>query len=236
VWWGVAPAVAAATGREVFAVDWPGMGYSETWPGGATPRHKADQIVAMLDHWGIERAALVGMDMGGQPALVCAARHPDRIERVAVLNSLLFGDLATSWEIEILRKYGWNRWLIRKLPGLVFERAVRTSIPRDYRLPPELRADFRTAFMRPEVGQYVSKMCAGYQGKLPDLPADYAAITCPTAIIWGAQDKHFPPAHGERLAALLPHATLTVLPGHHWLPLHAPAAVAAALIPSLTTA
>ena len=66
---------------EVIAFDWPGMGESDPWPGAVAPEHMAARVVALLDHWGIERASLVGHDMGGQPALACAARHPDRVER-----------------------------------------------------------------------------------------------------------------------------------------------------------
>ena len=64
---------------EVIAFDWPGMGYSELWPGGTTPFHMAERLHKILDELEIERASLVGMDMGGQPALVFAANYPERI-------------------------------------------------------------------------------------------------------------------------------------------------------------
>ena len=34
---------------QVIAFDWPGMGYSDPWPGGATPFHMADRVVTLLD-------------------------------------------------------------------------------------------------------------------------------------------------------------------------------------------
>ena len=75
---------------EVIAFDWPGMGYSEAWPGGTTPFHMAERLHTILDELGIERASLVGMDMGGQPALVFAANFPERIDRLVVMNSLVW--------------------------------------------------------------------------------------------------------------------------------------------------
>jgi pimeloyl-ACP methyl ester carboxylesterase len=41
-------------------------------------------------------------------------------------------------------------------------------------------------------------------------------LRAPTLLVWGENDTVLPPAHGEAYAALLPHATLTVLPacGH----------------------
>src|SRR6184192_512583 len=114
IWCELAPRL--ATRFEVIAFDWPGMGFSEGWPGGATPSHMAHRLASLLDAWRIERAILVGMDMGGQPALVFAAQNPDRVESLVVLNSLVMWDEKTSWEIDILRRYGWNRFLIRRLP------------------------------------------------------------------------------------------------------------------------
>ena len=145
-----------ATRFEVIAFDWPGMGFSEGWPGGATPSHMAHRLASLLDAWRIERAILVGMDMGGQPALVFAAQNPERVESLVVLNSLVMWDEKTSWEIDILRRYGWNRFLIRTLPRLVFERALATFLPAGTRLSDELRRDFWTSFQRVEVRAFVA--------------------------------------------------------------------------------
>jgi pimeloyl-ACP methyl ester carboxylesterase len=219
IWCELAPRLA---GRfTVIALDWPGMGYSDAWPGGATPAHMADRLRELLDAWHIDRAGLVGLDMGGQPALAFAARHPERLRHLVVMNSLVFGDEVTSWEIRLLRKFGWNRFLIRRLPWLVFYRAERTFLPRGVRLPAALRADLWEGFRRGEVRRFISKMCAGYQGTLPRLPELYGRITCPTLVLWGECDKHFPPVQAERLHAAIPGSHLQVVPGgEHWMVWH----------------
>src|SRR5207253_9879787 len=66
IWCELAPRLADL--RRVIAFDWPGMGQSEAWAGGATPMLMADRLLALLDTWHIERADLAGIDMGGQPA------------------------------------------------------------------------------------------------------------------------------------------------------------------------
>ena len=66
-------------------------------------RHAADRLGAMLDAWGLSRAALVGLDMGGQPACAFAARPPDRVSRLTVMNSLVQRDEPTSWELRVQR-------------------------------------------------------------------------------------------------------------------------------------
>jgi pimeloyl-ACP methyl ester carboxylesterase len=226
IWCELAPRLADRF--EVIAFDWPGMGYSDDWPGGATPMHQAERLRALLDAWGLRRAVLVGIDMGGQPALAFAARHPERTLGVVVMNSLLFGDEATSWEIRLLRRFGWNRLILRRLPGLVFRRAERTFLPRGVALPPDLRADLWDSFRRPEVRRFISRMCAGYQGTLPRLPELYAQVRCPTLALWGEKDQHFPKAHAERLHGLVPGSRLEVVAGaEHWMPWHMADEVAA---------
>jgi pimeloyl-ACP methyl ester carboxylesterase len=217
IWCELAPRLADRF--EVIAFDWPGMGYSDAWAGGTTPAHMADRLRRLLDAWGIERAGLVGMDMGGQPALAFAGRHPARVLGLVVMNSLVFGEARTSWEIRILRQFGWNRFILRRLPWLVFKRAEWTFLPRGVVLPPDLRADLWDSFRRPEVRRFVSRLCAGYQGTLPRLPELYAQVRCPTLVLWAGADKHFPPVHAERLHAAVGGSKLEVIPGaEHWMP------------------
>lgn len=219
IWSEIAPALAAS--HYVFAFDWPGMGYSEVWPGGATPEHKAERLLKLLDDWQIERASLLAIDMGGQPALTFAAKYPHRTTALVIMNSLVIPHEQTSWEIALLRKFGWNRFLLRRLPRAVFYRALRTFLPSDFKLCPELRADFWNAFRRPEVRRFVSKMCAGYQGRLPVLPNVYKKIQAPTLILWAEHDGHFPSAHAMQLHQELRLSQLCIIPaGKHWMPLN----------------
>ena len=68
-------------------------------------------------------------------------------------------DEATSWEIRILRQYGWNRLIIRHLPHAVFARAQRTFLPEEVRLPRELRSHLGRCFRRTSVRRYIVRMC-----------------------------------------------------------------------------
>jgi len=228
IWCELAPRLAERF--TVIAPDWPGQGDSDAWPGGATPTHMAERLHQLIDWWNLDGVSLVGADMGGQPALVFAARFPERMRRLVVMNSLLFGDERTSWEIRLLRKFGWNRFILRNLPRLVLRRAEQTFLPRGIRLPDPLREDFRQAFLRRHVRTFISKMCAGYQGRLDQLPALYSQVACPTLALWGARDRHFPPCHAEQLHSTVPGSRLHVIPdGEHWMAWHAAEDVAAAV-------
>jgi pimeloyl-ACP methyl ester carboxylesterase len=219
IWSELAPRL--ATQFEVIAFDWPGMGHSEAWPGGATPFDMAKRLLALMDAWGVERAAVVGHDMGGQPALAFAAGHPKRVSHLVVMNSLVIWDEKTSWEINLLRRFGWNRVLLERLPRAVFFRAIRTFLPRSYRLPQELLDDLWECFQQREVRHFVVRLCAGYQGSLPKLQQSYPAIKASSLFLWAGRDKHFPVAHGRELGALVPEAQVEEIPeAEHWMALY----------------
>jgi pimeloyl-ACP methyl ester carboxylesterase len=61
-------------------------------------------------------------------------------------------------------------------------------------------------------------MCGGYQGALPTLSELYPRIACPTLVLWGGNDRHFPPEHARLLQRVIPGAQLAVLEGaEHWM-------------------
>ena len=218
VWSRMAPRLAERF--EVIAFDWPGMGYSDEWPGGATPQLLAKRLLTIVDELHLQRPTIVGMDMGGQPALAFASLYPDRVRRLVVMNSLVFGDEKTSWEIRLLRMFGFNRFALRTLPRLIFHRAARTFLPRGEQIDEPLRDDFWRAFSSSSVRRFISKMCAGYQGALKQLPGLYATIRCPTLVLWAEHDKHFPVVQARRLHQTIPGSMLEIVPGAtHWMPL-----------------
>jgi pimeloyl-ACP methyl ester carboxylesterase len=215
---------------EVFAFDWPGMGWSEAWSGGTTPSHMSERLLTLLDAWRLGAVSLVAMDMGGQPALVLAAERPDRVRSLVVMNAFAYWDLETSWHIRVLRRYRWNQRILGAFPSLVFRTAERTFLPRGVRLPDELRADLWDSFRRPEVRRFISRMCGGYQAELPRLPALYGRVRCPTLVLWAERDRHFPVAQAEALHAAIPGSRLQVLrDAHHWMAWHRAPDVAASI-------
>jgi len=220
-----------AVDKQVIAFDWPGLGDSDEWPGGATPVVLAKRLLTLLDAWNLPKVHLVGQDMGGQPALVFAAAYPERVQSLVIMNSLVSGDEATSWEIKWLRRFGVNKLLLRHLPRLVYWRALHTFLPfGGPGLSGPLRRELWRTFRRPAVREFVVRMCAGYEAQLPRLPERYQRVQCPTLILWGEKDKHFPPSQAHFLATQIPHAEVAILPGAtHWMVLAQAQEVAARL-------
>lgn len=68
----------AAAGYRVITPDLRGFGESEAPDGPYTMSVFADDVAALLDHLGIERAVIGGMSMGGYVLLNFLERHPQR--------------------------------------------------------------------------------------------------------------------------------------------------------------
>ncbi|MPS26580.1 MAG: alpha/beta fold hydrolase [Alcaligenaceae bacterium] len=85
-------------------------------------------------------------------------------------------------------------------------------------------ADWRTDYFLAYPG--AAPWIAGPQ---EDLSARLPSITAPTLLLWGDQDPISPLAVGKRLASLLPHARLQIVPGgdHDLARTHAPLVAAA---------
>src|SRR5215203_7533552 len=70
-----------ARGRRVIVVNPRGVGLSDR-PRGFTVESRMDDILAVLDDVGIERAALLGMAEAAATCAVFAASHPERVEHL----------------------------------------------------------------------------------------------------------------------------------------------------------
>ncbi|MEQ1568115.1 MAG: alpha/beta fold hydrolase, partial [Myxococcota bacterium] len=219
IWANLVPRV---SGRRI-AFDWPGLGYSDPLGDTMGPDALADHLAGLLTAWGVPSARIVGHDMGGQAALVFAARHPERCSEVVVMNSLLFGDGATSWEIAVMRRGGLADAAFRWLPGVVYERCVRSFV--DGPLPDALDADFRGAFAHTRAR--LGPMCRAYDRALPELPRRYFEIRCPVRVGWAEREAHFPRSHGDRLGHLLGAPVTEIAGARHWMAWTHPDAVAA---------
>src|SRR5215218_294516 len=77
---------ALAQDFEVIAVDQRGMGLSDKPSGGYDTGTLAGDLVALMDALGHERFTLIGHDTGFVISYALAADHPDRVERVALLE------------------------------------------------------------------------------------------------------------------------------------------------------
>ena len=80
--------VALAMQRPLVAIDLPGHGHSD-WPGdnrALDPAAMADDIATVIAALAPESRLLVGMSLGGITALAAAARHPELVPRLVLVD------------------------------------------------------------------------------------------------------------------------------------------------------
>lgn len=211
-------------GHRVVVLDLLGYGRSDRPQGrDVGVRGHAARVVELLDVLGINYACLVGHDVGGGIAQDVAIRHPARVSRLCLVNSVAF-DAWPGHEVKVARAMSA---LTRFLPPTWLLGVLRTDLLRGYAdrergaraieryVRPFASADGRDAFFE--------HLTALDNADTMALAPRLGDIMAPTSILWGAQDPFLPPSIGERLRDAIPGATLTVLPEQrHFVPEEAP--------------
>ena len=83
-WFGLQSRYFGYHGRNVLALDLPGHGKS-AGPALTSVPSMADWVMKALDAAKVQRASFVGHSMGTLISLECGARHPQRVERMALI-------------------------------------------------------------------------------------------------------------------------------------------------------
>lgn len=210
-------------GRPLLLVDLPGHGRSTVVTRErATPAAMGATVVAALDARGIRRAHLFGNSMGGGIALWIARNHPARVASLTLVASVA-PELAES---ELTRALARGENLL--IPGTEdADRFVKLVTEKPPRVP---RAVQRYVAARRAAARHtLEELFRGWVEASPadGLPADLEAITQPTLIVHGLQDRIIAPDTARKVEARLPNARLTLLDGVGHVPqLEMPAAVA----------
>jgi pimeloyl-ACP methyl ester carboxylesterase len=190
-------------GRNVIAVDLPGHGRSAGAPLDSVAAI-ADWIAGLLDASGIGRAAIVGHSLGALAALEAASRHPDRVERIALLgpafpmavsDALL--DAARVDDHAALELIAvWSHSAGKQLGG--------HPVPGMWMMGGALRLMERS---RPGALYVDLCACNGYANGL----AAAAAVRCPALLVLGARDLMAPPKAAQGLIAALAEKQVVTL-------------------------
>jgi 3-oxoadipate enol-lactonase len=212
-WDEVAPRFAKS--RRVLRYDTRGAGLSQKVRGELTLDTMADDIAALLDHFGIAgKVALAGIAVGGAIALHFAARYKERTSAVAV------GSPATGIAAE-RRAAALERLARIEAAGMAL--AVEDSMLNGY--APELRGDikrferFRTRWLGNDPSSYATiwRMLAA-----ADMKDDIAGLACPVLVIGGSLDRVRPPALAESVAKAIPGARYTEIRTGHYMSVQTP--------------
>jgi haloacetate dehalogenase len=204
MWRGVAPLL--ARNFTVVCADLRGYGRSGCPISAAghasyTKRAMAQDMVVVMEHLGFRRFSVAGHDRGGRVAYRLALDHPDRVERLAVLDIV---PTDTVWQRAdarfALAFWPWSllaqceplpeRILTAAADAIVDDALARWGSPSTV-FPSEVRAAYVQALQEPT---HAHAICEEYRAAATlDRAHDEAdrvggrRITCPVLVLWSAQ-------------------------------------------------
>jgi pimeloyl-ACP methyl ester carboxylesterase len=218
-------AVFLQRGVRVVSPDRPGYGGSSPQPGRTLEDWPAD-VVALADHLGFGRFAVMGASSGGPYAVVCAALLPDRVAAAGVIAGVTDMGWPPAWngmdhnEVTLMGvgdEAAAAAWCEANLgpDGSRFSETLGDLAAAD---AAALHDEAIAAAFDTTVKEAFRQGVAGYaqditvQARAWTFPA--ASITVPVRVLHGEPDTMLPIAHGRHTAEIIPGANLVTWPDH----------------------
>jgi len=221
-WFGLQSRYFGYHGRNALALDFPGHGRSEG-PPLAKIQEMADWVMRLLDAAKLDKASVVGHSMGALVALECAARHPQRVERIALLG-VAYPMKVSDTFLEAARENRQDAYDM----DTIWAHAPRVPLGGNPNPGMWMYGDTlaRLARLGPGVLYAGLKACHEYSGG----DAAAAKVRCPALFILGQRDQMAAMTSGAALAQKVPGAQVVqIAPSGHSLMAESPDAVLDAL-------
>ena len=175
-----------AANRRVIVMDSRGHGRSTRSARGISYRQMADDVIALLDHLAIERAAIVGWSDGGATGLDLALRHPTRLSKLLVIG--------TNYSLAGVKKGA--------PPSKTFPEYFARCRREYARLAPDAK----------QLNPLLHELRAMWASQPTFTDAQISSIKAPVLVALGEHDEGIRLDHVQQLAKLLPRGQLLILP------------------------
>lgn len=187
----------------------------------------AGDLIGVMDAMGWARTTVVGHSMGGHNAMAFAAWHPERVERLVVVDSR---PSIPAERLQHMHRRGDRGPMRHETLGAALK-SFRL-LPRETVADPRLLEHLAREGVTERDGRFLYRFdpaCNG-QRRPTDGWALLDRITAPTLLVRGEHSPILPREMAADMLARLPRARLVEIPGtYHHLVLDAPLAFAAAL-------
>lgn len=197
--WGL---IATELGRThpVYAVDLAGYGYSDRPEDyDVSLSAQASYLLELLDKLELERVIIVGHDIGGGIAQILAARNPQRIDRLVLINSVV----EDNWpvlEMRLLRMplLGYSALTIMEKP--MWQYILRKGFFNKEMVTEEMFHRYQHWYQgSPGRQRLIRNVRALNNADLTTLTKEIRAVPAPTLILWGREDKYLNPEFAQVL-------------------------------------
>lgn len=195
-----------------------GAGQSERAPGPYSIAGLTQDAVGVLDALGIERAHVVGWSMGGMVAQELAIRHPERVDRLALIATFARArEPLVQWWVEFGH---WARVRNPERRSFALWNVPWSYSPAFFRNPQGVVDAIEAAMTEPDPVPPEIYLAQGNACIETDTLDRLASIRSETLVLVGAEDILTPVYYAEEIAARVPRAALHVLPhGGHASPI-----------------
>ena len=222
-WFGLQSRYFGYHGWNVLALDLPGHGRSE---GPALPSvgDMAEWVFRIVDEAALKKISVVGHSMGALIALECAARRPERVERIAFLGTAYPMRVSEAF-LDAARRNEQSAYDMETIWGHAPQVPLGGNPNPGMWMYGDTLA--RLARLAPGVLYNDLKACNDYASGLESA----AKVKCPALFVLGKRDVMTPPKSAAALARAIQGARTVVLsPSGHSLMAEAPDATLDALI------
>lgn len=198
------------------------VGYGHSIPAGRDHpiglAAQAGHLLAWLDAIEVERAVLVGHDLGGGVAQIAAARAPDRCAGLVLTNAVS----RDSWPIPSVRLLRATHRLSSRLPGATFDAILGLLLARGHDVRDRVRESFdvhRQPYHAHDGMAALARQTASLDAKdTIEIADELAGLDVPARVVWGAADQFQRVAYGRRLARDLDATMTEIEGGRHFVP------------------
>ena len=192
------------------AVAWDARGYgaSDDYDGPLAFDDFVADLLRVLDHFGAERAHLVGLSMGGRIAMRAALLHPQRMATLTLVDTHEGFEAFSPEQRQAFVDSRRAPLLAGKTPADIAEPVARTLVSPNAR--PEHLQQLIDSIAALHKDSYIKSLQATVDQVVL---GDISKITAPAHFIVGEQDRLTPVAMHHEMAAKLGGAPVSVLPG-----------------------
>ena len=202
---------ALAENHTVYAVDLPSQGYTEASENFSYDiPAMADAIGAFLDAVGLEKVSLVGHSWGGAWSLSFVERHPERVDKLVLMDSPGL-DKEPASQTAIFDVPVAGEVAVKLMRRTDFETSLRSAFADQDRVTPEVVDETWAWLSRPDRrSAFVDLVRSQDFGPVDD---GLGRITAPTLVVWGQDDQWLPAAYAHEYGRRIPAAEVAVVPG-----------------------